>query len=870
MPDRFGGQGRSTSRFDRTPAPSSGFSFTGAVKNFGSDIKDAVVGLPAGMVELARNPIKSLKAIGAATWQTWSPLYHGEFRKFGGQLYDHPLAPMLDVLTVFSLGTAGAARGASALSKAGVQSSKIEKVASLRVPKALDLPDPTGQGRPALTKNLSTRPGRRTLQEAQLVLEPLLPEWGQKTLSRTRYEWRHTADVMHRVAAKNLMVQTTVKAAEALSDPETAPHARKTLAASLYLNVLRHGHKVAKTDDLMLPKHRSGAPAYGFVRDARFINRQAAPRLRRLRRQEAKWDRRREANAELAHALPRIQDELGQANQELAELHRSGGVIALPASGTAAPTSRQIMEQQAAPILDAERRVKDLETRLNKAHTAKADHEKALSHLEQTKALRMDAETRGWRDYFERYSGDDFEQKIAGDQFARDIVTTKLDEAALDAEGRVTIVPMHDLKNLQREAANSHAFLKWLWRKPTSVWKMLQIGYTPRTITNNAVGNWFLYAMRELGDVEGTRALWDAYRLTKGEAAAAESMMRATPFKRNNWLYQNFGDELGNVFGQVLSDTPGVMPRKLAQGLYPLVHKTSDEPVRIAAIAAHLRRSPEVKRLMKEKGLDFDSAVTRALRKDRSLRDRAAEHARAVAGDYFTVRGIEGPIRDLMPFYLWNRHILRTSGNLLLDTPGRVALMQRVSNMGVERMEELLGELPEFLHNAIPLSMLGLGQAGGGRADVLTTWSLNPFATVGDLAGFAQGLTVGGGPRAGSEVLQQANPLLTGFIEWATGRSILTGGPKPSHGGAFSSVLANLGAGLPFVRLIQAGVTPDATAGPSGKDFLYAKDDRSPLTSLFGIPLRDVSLDTAHALRQRDDEEREPKRKKRSKTDRFG
>src|SRR5690242_21165853 len=82
----------------------------GFVKNLGHDIKGAVEGFPAGVVHLAEHPLGSVEQMGKATWSTWSPLFHGEFTKFGQGVYQHPLAPILDVASIFSLGVGTAAR----------------------------------------------------------------------------------------------------------------------------------------------------------------------------------------------------------------------------------------------------------------------------------------------------------------------------------------------------------------------------------------------------------------------------------------------------------------------------------------------------------------------------------------------------------------------------------------------------------------------------------------------------------------------------------------------------------------------------------------------------------------------------------------
>ena len=858
------GARRSNSPFAPTPVPSPSRGPVGFLGNLVGDVKDAVIGLPAGAVETVRNPIKSAKAVGGATWHTWSPLFSGDFAKFGKQLYDHPLAPLLDVATVFTLGAGSAAKGASMISKAGVQSAKVEKLASLRTPRALELADPQGKRLP-VSRNLSTRPGRRAVQELMLTVEPHLPRWYQSAVQGARFEKRHAIRGAHAVAAKNRLLATSMnlaaamKAGEILTDPETAPAARAEIAAHSYLNLLRHNQALDPAEAARLVKGGKRSE-YGYIVAAGSLDRQSGRMLRKAQRMEAKWDKQRAESAELSHALPKIEKELAEANRELERMYADGVRVVAPHAGKG--TARQKMEQEAAPILDVERRVKDLESLRDKAYVAQGLHNKAVGELEALKRSRMELEKRSFREYFRQasYNPDDFEKFMLG--FGNRVVTRDAARAARTNDGKVYVVHVGDARKLGWEANSSSKAVQYLWRKPTTLWKTAMIGYTPRTITNNAVGNWAIYALREGMGPDSAKAIHDAIRLSHGEDVAANVLRQSTPFKKNNWLYRHFGDELGNVFGhEMMLDglKAGNRAKKMArQGLYGVVHTVADEPVRVAAIAKYLRESSEVKALM-DKGLSFDQAAQRALRRTPGLRSRAAEHARVTAGDYFTLRPVERVIRDLMPFYLWNRHILKTSGNMLLDTPGRVAVMQRISNLGIERTEELLGELPEFLRGALPLELLGF-EGAGGRADVLLTHSLNPFATVGELADMAQAFTVGEGPRGLSAALAGANPILTGGIESVTGRSILTGAPKPTVGGLPASILAGMLEGLPQVKLTQALTTEDTTVTPSGEEFLYGRDDRSPVSSLFGIPLRDVSLQRAHALREQQD----GKRKRRS------
>lgn len=783
----FGGGGSGRSRSSKRKQDKGGNFVSKFIGNLASDVKDSVVGIPGGVKMLATDPGTAVKAMATSTWATWSPLFRGDFQKFGHAVYDHPLAPLLDVATVFTLGAGGAARGAGALSKAGVGGSKVKAVAGLRQPKRIVLKDPTGV-RHDVSKNLSTRAGRRIGQEALLALEPHLPKWVSGPVERGRFEARFAADMAHRVAAKNLMATTVLQAGKALTDPETAPRARQELAAGLYLNL--HRHAPVELDEAAAREFLKRNRHYRYVVAADKIDRNTARELRQLEQHQRRLQRR---------------------------LERTQGIGKLTVAEELASINKNIREIQ----------------------------------------------QRSYADFFRHVGESDAAFESFVDNFGRFAVTRNVRNAARTQDGKVRLVPRHDAFNLGTEAKNSSAFVKWAYREPTRWWKMALLGWTPRIVTNNAVGNWAIYAAREGGDAASIQALGDAVRLVHGEDVAARTLRHAVPFKRNNWLFRYFGDELGNTFRRELDDV--VAPskrRRLGEGFYPIVHKVADEPVRVASIGAYLRRSPEVKALM-ARGMTFDGAVNRALRKNPGLREEAVTHARATAGDYVTIRNWEEPLRALMPFYLWNRHIVRTMGATLADTPGRVAIGQRLSQAGVEETERILGELPEFLRGAIPLG------GDGKRADVLLTHSLNPFATIGELAGMTEAALTGGGPRPGAALLGQTHPFITGGYEWASGTSLLTGAPKPRRGGVVTSVLGNTAESLPQVRLVEALLQEDTTKTPGGGEALYAKDDRSPITSLLGVPLRDVSLARAAEMAAQEGKPRRRRRKRRKKQNPF-
>ena len=225
---------------ERPSSPSADRGGLGFLGNLARDVKDTAVGLPMGMVELVRNPVKSVKAMGGATWHTWSPLFAGDFAKFGKQVYDHPLAPLLDVATVFTLGAAGAARGANTLSKAGVQSAKVDKVAGLTRAKKVTLHDPKGEKMP-VDRHLSTRAGRRLFQEAGM----LAPQWYVGRRDAMRFaNLDRVRDAGLVKATHEIQFAAVLQAGRAITDPDTAPRALQEIAGGMYAGLLRHNPAV--------------------------------------------------------------------------------------------------------------------------------------------------------------------------------------------------------------------------------------------------------------------------------------------------------------------------------------------------------------------------------------------------------------------------------------------------------------------------------------------------------------------------------------------------------------------------------------------------------------------------------------------------
>jgi hypothetical protein len=170
-----------------TPAQKDSPSAGGLLANLLGDIRGAAVGLPEGVVQLAKHPERSLETGAKATWQDWSPLFHGHVGEWAHNTYSHPLAPLLDVATVFTGGTSAAARIGAKLGELGAidEGSTLAKLGEMTKPATRGLHDPLATeesaARPVMQKQLSTTPAVRLRQIATHTLgkhlNPYLPQW---------------------------------------------------------------------------------------------------------------------------------------------------------------------------------------------------------------------------------------------------------------------------------------------------------------------------------------------------------------------------------------------------------------------------------------------------------------------------------------------------------------------------------------------------------------------------------------------------------------------------------------------------------------------------------------------------------------------
>lgn len=752
----------------------------GGAAGFGThlanDVKDAVTGLPAGIVETVKDPKTAGKTIARSTWQDWAPLVEGHPNKWLHQFYDHPLAPLLDVATVFSLGAGAAAKGGQLAVDAGLASDAttggrvLKGLADLGKSHVRMVSDtksieagktPGVQLKKVYSANAGANLRRELGSRAMLHLEPHLPAFFKQSAREGRlYDRLKHVDDAHRLFAQSVQTTGLLKAGELMSDPA----AQKIIQPAIKAHVARSIHQFAHVK------------------------------------------------------------------------------AAKPGEDVLTPDEAYVLR---------------------------------LPKLDYNPKEGLDQ----WMDRAGQY------------------LTTRDPSKAALGEGGYLVVRKDAVKAYTREGADSARFLKQLPGKATTWWKRINVGYAPRTITNNSVGNWFMFAMRTAGH-GGARNLVDAIRYTRGQRAAmkafksmhshiletqgteqaarfltaahpdlvaepnVEAISRvfgpkaAAAVKRPpNWVDKFFKNEIGNTYGHALgmseggSGVKGRASAAVKSGLYPLVHRVADQPVRVASLYNFVRRSPEVRQYLKtHPGVSIDEAASRVLETNvNSIRERAVQHVRSVAGDYVTRGPIENLVQSIVPFYLWDKHIVQHIGAMASEQPGRLALTQQVSRMGNDEVQKYLGQLPDYLGNVLPLEMLGI-KGHGDRVPIMTTQGLNPYASIGDIAQTLAAFTTGEGSNQGEDAASNLSPLITGLVEQISGHRIGSDAAAQTHGGVIPGVVANTVSQLGYAQLIQRLLGGGSDVTSKGTPTLYQHSPDESLTSLIGIPLRHLSKTTAAGL----------------------
>ena len=463
---------------------------------------------------------------------------------------------------------------------------------------------------------------------------------------------------------------------------------------------------------------------------------------------------------------------------------------------------------------------------------------------------------------------EDFEGSLKTFASRHTVPTTDLAKAYRGGDDQLyRAVHRRGLNAWSTEADNSVKFLKNLYRYPTKMWKYSVLAARPAYFVNNVVGNTFM-AMATIGPVAFTRGLADSYREIHGEVKAASDLTGADRALRrglkddwqNKWflgLHQGFA---GTMMGKA---APNRFLNVLKQGLYPPTHKVSDTFLRRVMVNALMREEKGLKPLMRD-GMTFDQAANH-LSADPALRNRIQEGTNNALGEYHHLNQLEKLIKNVVPFYTWDRAIARHGVHIALDKPGTALALAAMGEQGTSETQRLLGDIPDFMKGLLVLP----GHGKGGATRVMTTGGINPYATIAGLVGAGEAMIGIGHRRPGEDVAGQFNPIITGAVEAMTGQSLLSGAKIPHRRGGIPGAMGrNLVESLPQVKILETLLGGESQPKPNkstGKrtPFLYRKNARSQIAGLLGVPVKELNVARAHemAVKQRGGSTRRKRRK---------
>jgi hypothetical protein len=422
----------------------------------------------------------------------------------------------------------------------------------------------------------------------------------------------------------------------------------------------------------------------------------------------------------------------------------------------------------------------------------------------------------------------------------------------------------HTARNLGVDAARSTNFLMSKFYRGTSIWKTIILGYSPRFFVNNFIGNGLMFSMNYMGSgaLFGLRQYMRAKHGLKGWKMADADMAKAIKeMGPQRWLQQHFANQLGQSLHEsslstkgvrgTLFDNPGQGTSLLERGashpkygLFNWAGTHAEQNYRIAAIMIEVRSDARVTAAMKRMHKKnpklsrdelFDRAAAQVLDKNPDLVRTVNKNVEDVMGNYSSLIGPERALKNISPFYAWQRHIVRNSVHMALDKPIRTALMTEIGQQGSDWVtKEFGGVIPHFGQGLLPI---GGNKPNGGilRRPIISTASFNPWAQVGELARTGEatlGLASGGDvPKLGETYGSLLNPFLTAGVGALAEKNLFTGTPQSARTSLLSPVT-----GLPQFQLGKSIVSPDTYSGPT----LYKKSPEQNFLSLLGITKKDL------------------------------
>lgn len=402
-----------------------------------------------------------------------------------------------------------------------------------------------------------------------------------------------------------------------------------------------------------------------------------------------------------------------------------------------------------------------------------------------------------------------------------------------DEKGNRLIVPKSLRTYLESKSAISgatydKALVKLLYTQPTSVWKAVILGLRPAFLANIAVGNSLLALMQSSGHLHSFSAWFKqvAPRIfdASGSRVTEETMRRSFP------------EQILGTFGRAAKYSSNANIRvmnRLYEGVMPWTIRY-ENVLRRTMVEDWARSNPEIKAEMAKNGGDLNQAIKDVGDRSPDVTASISKRVDDALGNYREYNVLEQKIKDLIPFYGWYRHIVRSAGRIVREHPIKAGLAAQLGTQGAPSVP-----LPSYLQSTIPIG----GQNQNGQQQFLNLQGMNPGATLGDMINLLHGNT----NSSLNQVESTFNPLLQAIINQAASTHPGKGGLL---GGLYSSGKSVI-TGLPQIPLAEALLAKAGVGTPPGQHSkLYQNNLEGYLSSLLGAPIKTVNLPRAQQLNQ--------------------
>lgn len=307
--------------------------------------------------------------------------------------------------------------------------------------------------------------------------------------------------------------------------------------------------------------------------------------------------------------------------------------------------------------------------------------------------------------------------------------------------------------------------------KAMTAWKYATLATRPGFLVTNVLSNSFMTVLK---------SSWNFPAMTRTRAALASGVFKEHHFSEGT----TFGSSEAAMRGK------GAITKSLSKAANALYTATGwhEHQMRQLLMYDTARRLPQVKAEMRRlKGGKYDpsansgktlfhAAYSAAVAKNPAIRGLVTRNMDDALGNYRYYTAQEKMLKNLSPFYSWERHSVRNMIRMYEDNPATMAILSEIGMQGDKRFKRDFGNnMPAFVRSYIEdqyIKTVAEHLGMGSEVNMYDFNSVNPYTTA-----LTVGELMGGGKSARDSALAMLGPAVTGPLEEITGKNTLTGAP---------------------------------------------------------------------------------------------